>query len=177
MAINDPYSGVVFDPESNSVLLSHGQSEYPLYHCPFCGGAFPDSSQPVWVPIVPKEEFERVEQLIADLTDAEAIISRLGPPDYDATTHSHTSCNGTLVRDDTSPPVRNIEYYGYSDGLAIEFYITGGRAATHRLGIKNLSPRHRVSAKPGAPPSDGPTASGADSGTIGGPPSVKTRED
>ena len=138
-AINDPESGVVFDPESNTILLSPGRSEYPLYHCPFCGGVFPDSSQPVWVPIVPKAEFERVEQLIAGLTDADAIISRLGAPDYDAMMYSHKTRNGALVRDDTSPPTRNIEYYRYSDWLAIEFYITDRRGAEHQLVIKNIS--------------------------------------
>src|SRR5688572_12195266 len=88
MAINDPHSGVVFDAGGNCVCLSHGESRYPLYHCPFCGGAFPDSSQPLWVPIVPPEEFARVAQLVGTLSDPEAIRSRLGPPDYGAVTHS-----------------------------------------------------------------------------------------
>lgn len=137
MAINDPESGVVFEPAGNYICLKF---RYPLYHCPFCGGMFPDSSQPLWVPIVPQEEFTRVEQLVVDLTDPEAIISRLGPADYDSMTRSYT------------PPVRNIEYYGYSDWLAIEFYIPAGEPARHHLSIKPLSAKHRVSAEPAAAP-------------------------
>lgn len=172
MAINDPCSGVTFDPKSNTVVLSRGQSEYPLYHCPFCGGAFPDSSQPAWVPIVPKEEFERVERLVADLADAEAIISRLGPPDYDAVTYPQTWRNGTMVQDDPCRSVRNLEYCGYSEWLAIEFYITGGRSATHRLAIKKVYPRHRFSAGPVASPDGVPADRFGNSGVGGEPPSV-----
>ena len=141
LAINDPSSGVVFDRENNRICLTHGQSEYPLYHCPGCGGAFPDSSEPVWVPIVPPEEFKRVEQLVAGLQEVNAIISRLGPPDYDVVTHSFIARDGRYVRDE-SRPVRNIEYYRHSDWLAIEFYIRPGKPAVHHIVIKKLSPRH-----------------------------------
>jgi hypothetical protein len=76
------------------------------------------------------------------------------------------------VQDDTSRPVRNLEYYGYSDWLLIEFYITDGRAATHQLVIKNLSPKHRVSAEPGAPPNGGPAEPLGNSSVGSGPPSM-----
>lgn len=51
--INDPKSGVVYDALMNMIVIHTGETDYPLYHCPFCGGSFPDSSKPMWVPVVP----------------------------------------------------------------------------------------------------------------------------
>lgn len=141
LAINDPESGITFDAEHNTLALGHGS--YPLYHCPSCGGKYPDSSRPIWVPLVPAEEFARVERLIEGLTDSDAIIARLGRPDHDAETYAVRSVAGDTVKDDAAP-VRNLEYYGLSDLLTVEFYCGSEVPAWHRIMVKPLSPKHLI---------------------------------
>jgi hypothetical protein len=137
-AINDPESGVAYDPEQNSVCLSHGRSFYMMYHCPFCGGRFPDSSSPMWVPLVPQSEFDRLNACARGLADANAIIQRLGRPDYDAITGAMKLVDGVRQFDGE---VRNIEYYNLSDLLALKFYIGDDGTVAHKVAIKLLSPR------------------------------------
>ena len=141
-AINDPDSGISYHPETNSVCLAHGQSIYSLYHCPFCGGKYPDASQPLWVPIVPQAEFTRLKQIVAGLKDSAAIISALGPPDYDAMMGTYWSVNGVMTKDLSQGETRNLEYYHLSEWLNIEFYLPPDGPGSFRLAIKSLSPRH-----------------------------------
>jgi hypothetical protein len=140
LAINDPQSGVAYNAAANQIALSG----YPLYHCPFCGGRYPDPSKPMWVPIIPTGEKERLEHLIANLVGRDDILQKLGKPDYDELTYTAVRDPQNpeeLVRDDSVPPIRNIEYYGLSDWFNVEFYVDSDGSTSRRLMPKMLSPR------------------------------------
>ena len=141
-AINDSDSGVTYGKASNLIYLGSDQSRYPLYHCPSCGGCFPDSSKPMWVPIVPVDEEQRLEALINGLATVDDILNTLGTPDYDALTSSHVVRDGVFVEGEKQH-IRNIEYYQLSEWLNLEYYVLlANGSVNHKLVIKSLSPRH-----------------------------------
>jgi len=121
-----------------------------MSYCPGCGGAFPDSSKRIWVPLLPQGELDSVHQLAADLKDAEQIIARLGPPDYDSTTVQA----GGIATAGAPEPVRNIEYYNLSTFLDLQFYIHGDYPPSHVVVIKPLPARHQKDVEPGGRPND-----------------------
>ena len=127
--INDPSTNLSYDALNNKIVLGD-QTQYVIYHCPFCGGKFPDSSRPIWVPIVPQAEFERVRALVAGLATVDGIFERLGKPDYDSWSYPGAE-------------YRCIEYYGLSEFLSLEFLVTRTGLATHTIQIKSMSPRHQ----------------------------------
>jgi hypothetical protein len=138
-AINDPSSGISFDPAARKVTLA---GNYYLYHCPFCGGRFPDSSKPISVPIFSPEERERLELLTKDLTTPEQVIQRLGPPDYNQPMLAYREHEGKMVHDESIPPVRNLEYYHLSDIAKIEFYFRADGSMDRRIMVKSLPLKH-----------------------------------
>jgi hypothetical protein len=132
--INEPDSPVVFDEKMNHILLVTAQSQYPLYHCPFCGGTFPDRAKRLWVPKIPPEEFARVEKMAKELTSREAILSALGTPDHIGNFKTATDADSS-------------EYYLYenvSEFIFLEFHFFPDGRVLPQTTIKSLSPRHAV---------------------------------
>ena len=140
-AINDSRSSIFYDARQNCICCGTEDGCFILYHCPFCGGAFPDSTKPMWIPIIPPGEFDRLQEMIQNLHDAEGILHRLGVPDYDEMSYSFGNVNGILQMDKPTAPIRNIEYYQLSEFLNVEFYISEDNHLTKRLTIKPLSAR------------------------------------
>lgn len=128
MALNDPGSGVSFDAERNLFFFSSGNgSIYSLYHCPFCGGIFPDDSKPVWVPILSDVERERLESLFRNAKDAEELFLKMGKPDYDVVFKG----------------IRSIDFYGHSELANIECWLSDGQMPDCKIVMKRISPRHQ----------------------------------
>jgi len=128
--INDPESRIAFDPLNNQIIIDAAGASYVLYHCPFCGGMFPDRSKPMWVPIVPQSEFDRIKALSANLATAEQILERLGPADTDGWSRPGAE-------------FRCIGYYHLSEFLNLEFILTKNGDMRCDIQIKPLSPRHQ----------------------------------
>lgn len=124
--LDDPESGLTL--KGNEFWLA---GSYFVRHCPFCGGALPDTSNPIWVPRISEEERAKLKFLTANLNSAEEIIQQLGKPDYDEI--------GTCG---DKPVVRNIEYYSLSENANIEFYLFGDERIECRIMVKCLPPRH-----------------------------------
>lgn len=112
-----------------------------MWFCPGCGGKLPDWKKPTWVPLAPPGERERLLGLATELATADQIIARLGTPDYDHLTYTHWQRDGRMIRDETIPPIRNIEYYQLSEWYNLEFYIYADGVIRTEIVIKNLPPR------------------------------------
>lgn len=139
MAMNDERKTVTYDPVSHVLILDGG---YVMYHCPFCGGCYPDSSKAFWVPLVPAGERERLESMISRLDTVDAIVNALGKPDFDAATTSYRWKDGVAEEDESMEPTRNIEYYGLSDWLNVEFYCSPDTGVHYKIAVKLQSPRN-----------------------------------
>lgn len=125
-ALNEKDSGVVFEQNSFWFKMPSG-GQFILWHCPFCGGAFPDYDKPLWAPIMSSEERQTLENLGNPISAPGALFEKLGKPDYDA-----TLTDGT----------RNIEYYGLSKLANLEFYFYANGSSERRIVMKPISARH-----------------------------------
>jgi hypothetical protein len=126
-ALNSSGSGVSFDAERNLFFFATENGPiFSLYHCPFCGGAFPDPSKPVWAPILTDDERERLERLFKGAKSAEELLVRMGKPNYDV-----------VLTDGT----RNIEFYQLSALANVECFVSE-QGVECRIEMKPISARH-----------------------------------
>ena len=139
--INEPRSAIRFDEQMNCFVIDSSEGQAVMHFCPGCGGKLPDSTKPVWVPLAPQGERERLEALTIGLSTADQVLARLGAPDYDEVGYTYWQRDGRMVRDETTPPFRNIEYYGLSDWYNLEFYICDDGRIKVEIMIKSLPPR------------------------------------
>lgn len=129
-ALNEPESPVVYDAKQNLFLIvTPLKTTFVLYHCPFCGGAFPDAGKPIWVPIVGPEELNRLNALVSKMTSRDILLKELGPPDY--TSRPNGSENFSVF-----------EYYGIADVAYLECFVDDDGPVTCKIQIKSVSPRH-----------------------------------
>jgi hypothetical protein len=73
--------------------LSEYQIDYPtsrggighliIYHCPFCGGAAPESIRANLFTNIPGSEVVRLKKLVAECQTIEDVLTKLGKPDTD----------------------------------------------------------------------------------------------
>jgi len=54
-----------------------------IYHCPFCGGAAPESKRALLFAAIPAEEQRRLYELVEGINSIEEALQRLGPPQQD----------------------------------------------------------------------------------------------
>jgi hypothetical protein len=126
-ALNTKDSGIILEPTLNMFCFSSPNGVFlVLWHCPQCGGTFPDPGKPFWAPILTDSERSRLEGLIKDVADVTELFNRMGKPDYDV-----------ALTDGT----RNIEFYNLSQLANVECYVSEGRKPECRLSIKPLSAR------------------------------------
>jgi hypothetical protein len=127
MALNTKGSGIILDRTVNMFCFSGPNgSSFVLWHCPQCGGAFPDPQKPFWVPIITDDERDRLNALIGEITNIANIIdifAKLGPPDCDE------------VLDDG---MRMIEFYNLSEVANVECYVSDGNRPICRWELKPL---------------------------------------
>lgn len=67
---NDPDSPIIFDVELNEYQFEYtvgdkGKAKMTIYHCPFCGGAAPESHRENLFAVIPNEEEARLRELTA----------------------------------------------------------------------------------------------------------------
>ncbi len=54
-----------------------------IYHCPFCGGAAPESKRALLFEVVSRSEGERLEEILAPIRTIQDALALLGTPDFD----------------------------------------------------------------------------------------------
>src|ERR1700681_961480 len=70
-AADDPRSPIVFDADTGEYQFTYqepectGPSSLVIYHCPFCGGAAPESKRHLRFAVIPAAEEQRLIALLA----------------------------------------------------------------------------------------------------------------
>ncbi|MFI5381320.1 MAG: hypothetical protein ACHRHE_18640 [Tepidisphaerales bacterium] len=88
-AADDPRLPIVFDPQTGEFHFtyrepgSQGPSTLVIYHCPFCGGAAPQSKRHLLFAAIPPEEEDRLSKLLASVKTIRSALKRLGKPERD----------------------------------------------------------------------------------------------
>ena len=88
-AADDPRNPIVFDALTNEYHYTYqepdaaGPSTLNIYHCPFCGGAAPESKRRLLFSVIPSEEEQRLARLLAPVRTARGALKRLGKPQRD----------------------------------------------------------------------------------------------
>ena len=84
---NDPDTAIVFDEALNEFNFEYHKNgrerRLRLYHCPFCGGAAPQSKRGLLFAVVTWAEAERLRDLVKEVHTLDEAIALLGPPDVD----------------------------------------------------------------------------------------------
>ena len=110
---DDPDSGIGFDQLTSEYQFVCDSAIVVIYHCPFCGGAAPESKRSLLFAQVPESEVDHLSQLLESITTIDDALEMLGKPDFDG-----HSTSRQLEAEDESPRIedhREIRYYGLSD--------------------------------------------------------------
>jgi hypothetical protein len=108
-----PSSPIVFDVESAEYQYVSGDGMLVIYHCPFCGGAAPESKRNLLFAQIPEVEEERLAKLLYGIETIEEVLEKLGKPDFE-----DVSTTKKPERDHEAPQIqhhRNIRYHNLSD--------------------------------------------------------------
>jgi hypothetical protein len=120
-AADDPGNPIVFDAQTAEYQFSYDDGAMlVIYHCPFCGGAAPESKRALLFEQIPEAEQERLGKLLHGITTIDAAIKKFGKPDFEGvSTSKHPE------RQDKPPRIehhRDIRYHNLSD--IAEIWIT-----------------------------------------------------
>jgi hypothetical protein len=91
---DDPTSPIVYDPEVNEYHFEYpspcggdacglAKAYLMIYHCPFCGGAAPESKRDLLFAVIPPKEERRLYKRLDGIKTLDEAIRVLGPPDDD----------------------------------------------------------------------------------------------
>jgi len=112
-AVDHPRNPITFDPQTSEYQFSYGGAKLVIYHCPFCGGAAPESKRHLLFARIPPEEEQRLAKLLDGIETIEQSHEELGTPDFEGTSRSEHPEN-----DDAGPRIhhhREIRYHNLSD--------------------------------------------------------------
>lgn len=79
-------SPIVFDEQMNEFHITHattddGREGHTLIrHCPWCGGAAPESKRHTYFAQITNEESRRLHVLTANVRTVEEVLAKFGPP-------------------------------------------------------------------------------------------------
>ncbi len=88
-AANDDANPIIFDEKTSEYQFAYhepgldGPSTLIIYHCPFCGGAAPESKRSLLFAVIPKSEEERLLEMLAPIETISQAMAILGTPDFD----------------------------------------------------------------------------------------------
>lgn len=119
-AADDPENPIAFDARTGEFEFHYtcgtGEDAYPatlvIYHCPFCGGAAPESKRPLLFARIINEEVERLTAVLEPIKTAADALRVLGKPDYDGLSISRRN------ESDDSPSTVERDRYFYFDRLS-----------------------------------------------------------
>ena len=83
-----------------------------IFHCPFCGGAAPESKRELLFARISDEEVMRLTDVLAPIQTLADVLRTLGKPDHDGLSTSRRSERGD------SPSVVDRDRYFYYDRLS-----------------------------------------------------------
>lgn len=124
-AADDPDSPIVYDARLNEFNFEYPsvpgdgdegtKSMLRIYHCPFCGGAAPESKRDLLFAAVTLEEENRLGELLTGIKTLDDAIRKLGDPDRD----EPDGVTQKTPERDGNPPIiesfRSIVYCGLSN--------------------------------------------------------------
>jgi hypothetical protein len=125
-AANDPRSPIVYDAKLNEYNFEYaspsgdgmceaGKASLRIYHCPFCGGAAPESKRALLFSVISPEEERRLYKLLGSIKTLDEAVQVFGPPDDD---YPHGLREEHPEQEGTAPTVENfrvLRYSGLSD--------------------------------------------------------------
>jgi hypothetical protein len=136
---DDPRSPIVYDPKLNEYNFEYpspcgdgscdaGKASMRIYHCPFCGGAAPESKRGLLFAVIPPEEESRLYKLLGRVKTLDEAVQAFGPPDQD---FPHGHMERRPEQEGTAPTVecfRTLWYANLSEtaGVSIVESRTGG---------------------------------------------------
>lgn len=119
-AADDPDNPIVFDARTAEYQFSYGAAMLVIYHCPFCGGAAPESKRDLLVAQIPAAERQRLLDLLSGVQTIDGAIEKFGKPDFaGVSTSKYAEREGEAPRIE---PHRHIRYGNLSD--VAEVWIT-----------------------------------------------------
>jgi hypothetical protein len=89
-AADDPENPIVFDERTSEYQFIYqrsgeeGRSMSVIYHCPFCGGAAPESQRDRLFAAISDTEMDRIALLVGPIETIQQAIDKLGPPQMDS---------------------------------------------------------------------------------------------
>ena len=106
---DDPDMPIRFESKTGRYVFTYqepdadGPSTLMIYHCPWCGGLAPRSKRPLQFHVIPRNERERLDALLATVRTIRGALKQLGKPDDDNPTgtsvqHLETANRGPSVR-------------------------------------------------------------------------------
>lgn len=133
---DDPRSAIRFDRQLNEYNYIYpcapgdgdcegATSMLRIYHCPFCGGAAPESKRDLLFAVITTEEEQRLTELLRGINSLDDAVSVLGPPDRD---EPHAVTQRMPEKNGKPPAIENFRLLVYSQlsGTA-EVWITDYR--------------------------------------------------
>lgn len=127
-AADDPDVPVVFDERVGEYHFAYFEpgSNTPatliIYHCPYCGGAAPESKRHLLFHVVSSEEKHRLADLIAPINSVEELIEKLGKPDKDEPATMWERSEESGHRPSTVVPCRTVTYASLSEIADVHVY-------------------------------------------------------
>jgi hypothetical protein len=117
-AAEAPDIPIRFDQSVGEYQFFYDENMLVIYHCPFCGGAAPESKRPQLFAVISSDEKERLYSLLSSITSIDEAIATLGPPDF----QSHTSTTMCEEEGQGSPVSfqRLIRYASLSDTAEVD---------------------------------------------------------
>jgi len=82
-AANDPRNPIKFDAQTSEYQFVYGDEMLVIYHCPFCGGAAPESQRDLLFAQVSTAEEERLAGISEGVETIDDAIKRFGRPDFE----------------------------------------------------------------------------------------------
>jgi hypothetical protein len=117
---NDPRTPIVFDEATGEYQFVYKSEMLVIYHCPFCGGAAPESKRALLFAQISAAEEERLANLLDGITTIDDALAKLGKPDFEG-----TSVTRHPEAENEAPRIqhhRDIRYFGLSE--TAEVWIT-----------------------------------------------------
>jgi hypothetical protein len=122
-AADDPRSPIVYDRTLKEYNFEYpspcgdgtcevGKASLRIYHCPFCGGAAPESKRGLLFAVVPPEEEGRLYKLLGSIKTLDRAMQVLGPPDDD---NPHGLREEHPEREGSAPTVESFRTLRYFD--------------------------------------------------------------
>ena len=118
-AADDPRNPIIFDEDTSEYQFtfqepeSDGLSTLIIYHCPFCGGAAPESKRDLLFAQIPDSEQSRLAELLDGIETIDGALERFGKPDFEG-----TSVTTHPERENEPPRIghhRDIRYHNLSN--------------------------------------------------------------